>query len=70
MLKAYIIRSRVKEVSDIIVAQPYNPHLLRQGIQPGPQLLLDILLGRITTVEASINFIDNNSDIACLMYRF
>ena len=52
MLKAYIIRSRVKEVSDIIIAQPYNPHLFQQGILPGPQLLLDVLLRKITTLEA------------------
>ena len=57
MLKAYIIRSRVKEVDDIIVAQPYNPHLFRQGIQPGPQLLLDVLLKRITPQEANANFL-------------
>merc|ERR1711953_1335839 len=61
MLKAYIIRSRVKEVGDIIIAQPYNPHLFRQGIQPGPQLLLDVLLKRITTQEAFWNFIDEKT---------
>ena len=62
MLKAYIIRSRVKEVTDIIVAQPYNPHLFRQGIQPGPQLLLDVLLGNISSTEAALSFIDFETD--------
>ena len=57
MLKAYIIRSRVKEVNDLLIAQPYNPHLFRQGIQPGPQLLLDVLLGKLTTEQATANFI-------------
>ena len=55
MLKAYIIRSRVKEVTDIIIAQPYSPHLFRQGVQPGPQLLLDVLLRKITTIETTVN---------------
>ena len=57
MLKAYIIRSRVKEIKDIIAAQPYSPHLFRQGLQPGPQLLLDVLLKKITTKEATVDFI-------------
>ena len=59
MLKAYIIRSRVKEVTDIIIAQPYSPHLFRQGAQPGPQLLLDVLLRKISTIEASVDFVGN-----------
>ena len=44
MLKGYIIKSRVKETQDILIAQPYSPHLFRQGVLPGPQLLLDTLM--------------------------
>ena len=29
-----------------MLAQPYNPHLFRQGVLLGPQMLLDVLLGR------------------------
>ena len=28
-----------------MLAQPYNPHLFRQGVLLGPQMLLDVLLG-------------------------
>ena len=42
MLRAYIIRSRVKECDNILLAQPYSPHLFRQGLLPGPKLLLSI----------------------------
>jgi len=53
MLKGYIIKSRVKEAQQLFLAQPYNPHLFRQGLLPGPQLLLDVLLEQKTMEEAS-----------------
>ena len=41
MLRAYIIRSRVKAADDILLVQPYSPHLYRQKKKaPGPRLLL------------------------------
>ena len=40
MLRAYIIRSRVKAADDILLVQPYSPHLFRQKKAPGPRLLL------------------------------
>ena len=43
MLRAYIIKSRVKEAQDMLIVQPYSPHLFRQCMLPGPQLLLDVL---------------------------
>ncbi len=36
MLKAYIIKSRAKKAENIMVSQPYSPHLFRQGLLPGP----------------------------------
>ena len=36
MLRAYIIKSRVKQADKIILAQPYSPQLFRQGLLPGP----------------------------------
>ena len=50
MLKAYIIKSRVRSAEDIMVCQPYNPHLFRQGLLPGPALLLDVLLKKNSLV--------------------
>ena len=47
MLRAYIIRSRVKQADKIILAQPYSPQLFRQGLLPGPQLLLDVLFKKM-----------------------
>ena len=44
MLKAYFIKSRVKEAQHLMLSQPYSPHLFRQGLLPGPALLLDVLM--------------------------
>ena len=49
MLKGYIIKSRIRETDKILLAQPYSPHLFRQGVLPGPGLLLEVLLGKKTT---------------------
>ena len=45
VLKGYIIKSRIREADKILLAQAYSPHLFRQGVLPGPGLLLDVLLG-------------------------
>ena len=42
-LRGYITRSRVSDASNLLLAQPYNPHLFRQGVFPGPGLLLQVL---------------------------
>ena len=51
MLKGYIIKSRIREADKILLAQPYSPHLFRQGVLPGPGLLLDVLLDKKTTPD-------------------
>ena len=51
MLRAYIIKSRVKQADKIILAQPYSPHLFRQGLWPGAKMLLDVLLKKVTYAE-------------------
>ena len=52
MLRAYIIKSRIRNAEDIMIARPYSPHLFRQGLLPGPALLLDVLEKKITSEEA------------------
>ena len=52
MLKAYIIRSRVKTNTNMLIVQPYSPHLFRQGLLPGPGLLYDVLTGKVITKKA------------------
>ena len=52
MLKAYIIKSRVRETENLLLVQPYSPHLFKQGVLPGPQLLLDVLLGKKSESDA------------------
>ena len=54
MLRAYIIKSRVRGAENMLIAQAYSPHLFRQGMLPGPQLLLDVLLKRKTTKEVQV----------------
>ena len=51
-LKAYIIKSRVKLAQQLLLSQPYSPHMFRQGLLPGPALLLDVLLGKKASKEA------------------
>ena len=48
MLECYIIKSRVRDAEKLLLAQPYSPHLFRQGTLPGPQLLLDVLMKKTT----------------------
>lgn len=40
MLRAYIIRSRVRATDDILIVQPYSPVLFQQELPRGPRLLL------------------------------
>jgi len=36
----------------LLIAQPYSPQLFRQGVLPGPHLLLQVLQGTLSTAEA------------------
>mgnify|MGYP003310562638 CR=1 FL=1 len=40
MLRAFIIKSRVSSVENLLIVQPYSPALFNQGVLPGPDLLL------------------------------
>ena len=40
MLRACNIKSRVRDVANLLIVQPYSPVLFRQGVLPGPDLLL------------------------------
>ena len=51
-LKSYIIRSRVRDAANLLLTQPYSPHLFRQGVLPGPDLLRKTLLQDITPEQA------------------
>ena len=44
--------SRVKDISQILLAQPYSPRLFRQGVLPGPDLLMKVLRSEITQADA------------------
>ena len=47
MLRAYIIKSRVRSVDQLLLIQPYNPMLFAQGTLPGPSLLLQTMKGEL-----------------------
>jgi len=51
MLRAYIIRSRVRDVENCLIVRPYSPRLFQQGTLPGPHLLLQRQKGELTEVE-------------------
>ena len=51
-LRAYIIKSRARDASKLLLARPYSPHLFRQGVPPGPHLLMEVLQKKMTPKEA------------------
>ena len=51
MQRAYIIKSRVRDASGLAIVQPYSPALFRQGVLPGPALLLQRQKGEISKAE-------------------
>ena len=55
-LRGYIIKSRVRDASKLLTTQPYSPHLFRQGILPGPNLLHETLMKRMTPEEAKASW--------------
>ena len=62
MLRAYIIRSRVRSTDDILLVQPYSPQLFRQVKLPGPALLLARQSGALsdqTSIQVYSSVISN-----------
>ena len=51
MLRACIIKSRVRDVANLLIVQPYSPVLFRQGVLPGPDLLLRRQRGDLSVKE-------------------
>lgn len=47
MLRAYIIRSRIRQIEQFLLIQPYSPMLFAQGTLPGPSLLLQAQKGEL-----------------------
>ena len=45
MLKSYITLSRVRTAETLLVAQPFSPMVFRQGLLPGPHLLMEFWRG-------------------------
>ena len=50
-MKGYIALSRATKVQDMLLVQPFSPALFRQGPQPWPTLLRDVLLGEVSEEE-------------------
>ena len=63
-LRAYIIKRRVNDATQLRLAQPYSPQLFRQGALPGPYLLREVLSKRMTRDEAKAEWkrIDREKD--------
>ena len=51
MLRAYIIRSRIRMANQFLLIQPYSPMLFAQGTLPGPSLLLQRQKGQLSEEE-------------------
>ena len=47
-MRGCIALSRVRAAHRLLLSQPFSPLLFRQGPQPFPSLLLDVLLGKVT----------------------
>ena len=50
-MRGYIALSRVRAAHRLLISQPFNPLLFRQGPQPFPTLLLEVLLGKVSSDE-------------------
>ena len=51
MLRAYIIKSRVRETENCLIVRPYSPELFRLGTLPGPHVLLQRQRGDLSAAE-------------------
>ena len=51
-IASYIAFSRVKQMKNIWILQPFSPFLFRQGAPTGPTTLMRKLRGEITKEEA------------------
>ena len=48
MMIAYVILSRVKKASGLLLLRPFSPYLFQQGESPGPYCLLKLLRARFS----------------------
>ena len=64
MLRGYIIKSRVRDCTGLLLTQPYSPQLFRQGVMPGPHLLHQVLTHRITPQDAKGQWREHEEDKA------
>ncbi|MEC8949150.1 MAG: hypothetical protein VX837_04025, partial [Candidatus Thermoplasmatota archaeon] len=71
-LRAYIIKSRVGDASQILLTEPYHPHLFRQGVLPGPDLLLQVLQGRLPPEDAKKAWkaVEKEPRAYCIMWYY
>ena len=51
MLKGYLGISRVTTKEGLLIVQPYHPMLFRQGVLPGPELLMQFWRGQLQVKE-------------------
>jgi hypothetical protein len=51
-LRGYIIKSRVRDSKYLLITQPYSPQLFHRGVLPGPYLLHEFLMRRMTPEAA------------------
>ena len=56
LVRAYIIRSRVRSTENLLIAKPYCPTLFRQGPPAGPHYLLEVMRGKLTRQQAVIKW--------------
>ena len=52
-IASYIAFSRVKQMANIWILQPFSPFLFRQGAPKGPAILMRKLRGEITAQQAT-----------------
>jgi hypothetical protein len=57
-VRGYIIKSRVWNASNLLLAQPYSPALFAAGPPLGSHLLLQVMRGSLTRKEAVKRFKD------------
>ena len=53
MMTAYVILSRVKKASGLLLLRAFSPYLFQQGVAPGPYCLLKLLRASFSSISSA-----------------
>ena len=68
MLKGYLGISRVETKEGLLIVQPYHPMLFRQGVLPGPELLMQLWRGELEVKDLERKWTDSEDAASKLQH--